>query len=445
MAAARAFRALVVAVSVALVAAASVVMLAPAAHAAPANQIMGEVQDAGSGVTLGGLTVLLDDGVNPPLTTSTDPGGVYVFSPPADLTQYVVIVIGGPDHLSDFAVVDFDDSDPSTWYVPFQLDPGVTITGVVKDAKTGAPLDDVLVFAEGDHYAGPYFDLRGPTSGGTGVFSIQVPPGDDYVLTAGDVNSDYDIQFYDHVPALGGCGCLDADVVRVPTSWPGTPITGIDFDLMAYDDWVYFSVLTLDASGSSVRPGVRVMLDRRTGGGTWVQIDSATSGTGGYADLFADGAGVYRLRTTIGGKPGIIVTFDDFGAGASLASGGRSLVFPSLSPSCGCGAFEEVDVDLALKGASGGGGTPAPRPPQTTSAGPVLPAPATAATPTATPTPSPDPESTPTASPDPVTPTVSPTPAPVPTAAFDAWLWWLLIALLVLGILATVIIIIRRR
>lgn len=388
-------------------------------------------------------------------TTTTDAGGDFAFSAVAPGVYYLLIDAGSSwvQHIEPIVVDGATDLAP----VSVDLVPGVTITGTVRDVAYPTPsLAGIQVVAYSDDTGDGYVDwnsftvdtaagVAGALTGASGTYAIVVPLDETFQLSAQDPYLRYAFQYWDH-RADGGCGCFYDPVDS------GAPLSGpYDFDLYALDEWIHFSVLTLDATASSSQPGVLVLLDRKVGS-TWSQVDSAVTSAGGYADLLASGAGVYRLRATIGGKAGVIVSFDDYGEGASLGAGATSLVYPSIAPGAGCGCdLRTVEADLALRQATGGGTPPAPRPPAAPPRVLALPAvDVRTATPTPTPTPSatptPKPTSNPTSEPGPG-PTPTSTSEPEPTAASGPLPWWswLLIALLLLGIAVTIVVLVRRR
>ena len=426
----------------------------PAPAHATLGLIDGVVEEV-SGGPLDNLTVLLIDESTELVvgTTTTDSSGSYSFVPPTDLTDYLVVADGGDtyvDAISDD--IDFDASFASSGEVPLlELERGRAITGIVLDAGTSTPLAGVLVAAQSVNTGDPYPVFPVPTDL-TGVYSITVPLDDDYQLVALEENFDYDPQLWDHVnlTSIGiGCGCIIGDIVSVDNVWPPSgPITGIDFDLLGYDDWIWFSVLALRAPGGTDYPGVLIYLDKwNTTTSAWDPVDSHVTDSDGFADLFGFGDGDYRLRYSVGGVFKAILSYDDFGPGPfPLYDGGKNIRFFTLTTGCGCGGFSGLDVDLLFPAAStggggGGGGTggtgTTSRPRTGSNAAP---------TPSATPTPTPTPTSSPTPSASPE-PSQSATPDPGPADGVPAdftWLWWLII-LLVLGIIITIIVMVRRR
>ena len=143
------------------------------------------------------------------MTTTTDVNGYYFFTPPPlwDNEQFEIVVFGGNDRLDWDGSQVYDSTDPTSGEMPDALlDPARRITGVVRDAGTGLPLDDVLVIANSVTTNHNYAAL--PPTDSTGVFSIGVPPGDDYNVFAIDGSGEYDIQIYDH-RAVSICACFE--------------------------------------------------------------------------------------------------------------------------------------------------------------------------------------------------------------------------------------------
>ncbi|MEO5921319.1 MAG: hypothetical protein ABIQ01_09270, partial [Pseudolysinimonas sp.] len=179
----------------------------------------------------------------------------------------------------------------------------------------------------------------------------------------------------------------------------------------------------------------------------WTVVDDAITDADGYVDLFATSDGAYRLRFQIGGVDVAMLSANDVGCGCGPLtledSGKKALLGGYTKSSPGDGYFEGTDVELTFAApSSGGGGTPAvPRKPKATSFGSfAVPTPTPTPTPSATPTSSPSPSSSPSSSPSP-----SETPRPIDAQPLDfTWVWWLLV-LLAIGIIITIVVIVRRR
>jgi hypothetical protein len=425
-----------------------------AGAAAPASAtpglIDGYVYELDGTTPIVGATVLWDDGSNPPayVTTTTDASGYYFFTPAPgwDNESFEIVAFGGGNRLDDSASGYYETSDPASGEMPpFLLGPARRITGIARDAATGLPLEDVLVIAISETTSDPY--LAVPPTGASGAFDVGVPPGDDYVVFAVEGSGDYDIQAWDHVNQ-SSCACIDPTPVTVPAG-TGAPVTGISFDLFAFDDWIYFSVLAEDLNGDPLHP-LLVHLDRRTGPTTWtLDVDTASTDTFGYADLLGEGDGDYRLRYSVGGVYKAIDSWYEptYFSTYPLYDAGKSVELDGLTTACGCGGFTTLEVDIVFPVASsgGGGGGSTPGTPRRPSSG------SNASFTVATPTPTPTPSATPTSSPSPSTsPSESPSPSATPdptTPTSDAGFpWWIiLIVILVLGIVITIIVMVRRR
>lgn len=432
------------------------------AHAS-ATAIDGTVYDATSGLPVQGVTVIATGPDDVPETAVTDAMGEYSIVPAYGPGTYD-IQAGSDDYVwSPLAItepsrtIDFDASLGAT---DFTLDRGRAITGIVRDAADGSPLAGIVVGAA-NSTGGAYFDREvPPISAGApfgftaldGLYRITVPLGDAYEIEAIDFTSDYDPQGYDHV-SLSGCGC-GLGQVPVDTAWgAGTsPVPNIDFDLRAYADWTWISVLTQQPSAIAY-PGVLVHLDRYDSGtSAWtLDVDSALSDGSGFADLYGLGGGDYRLRYSVGGVfTSVLVAEDPSSTPFSTSDGGKTVDLPGLTAGAGCSCgFDETDVDLTFaapsSGGSGGGTPTAPRKPHTpvttfadvTSTTPTpTPTPTATATPTPTPTPSASQPGDSVSTPKPI--------APAPAGIDLTWLWIVLAIIAALIVAFFVVRVIRR-
>jgi hypothetical protein len=425
--------------------------VAPAS--ATAGVIDGHVYELDGTTPISGLRVLFDDGSDPPAYqyTTTDVNGYYSFTPTAgwDDEAFAIVVFGGSSHLDDGDTGYYESIDPASGEVDdFLLGPARRITGIVRDAGTGSPLENVVVIAKGQTSGDSYAAL--PPTDSTGVFDLGVPPGDDYAIFAADGDGDYDPQGYDHIDFSfaggSGCGCSIGDLVTVPAG-TGAPITGIDFDLHAYEEWIDFSVLALMADGSTPYPGVRVYLDKwNAGTSTWDPVESRLTDVDGFTDLLGYEDGDFRLRYKIGAAFVAVLSYDDYiGPPFPVWEGGYAVHLENMDAGgCGC-EFTEQDVDLVFANPSSGGGSGGGGPggsPRTGGGSSAIADTTPTATPTPTPTSTPSPSSSPTAEPS-ASPT--PTPQPVPTGD-EGFPWWIiLIIVLAIGIVVTIILVLRRR
>jgi hypothetical protein len=401
-----------------------------------------------------GATGLIFDLGSGAQSTVTDGSGHYEFTgvPNGD---YLVVIDAGDDWVQ---FIDQVEVDGVTMLTPASvaLEPGRLISGTVRDASAPfAALAGVSVVAIGDS-SGPYFDVLSfdfdspigpaPVTPGSGAYRIVVPLGDTYELSAFDTNELHGPQTWDHLTFGSGCTCdFDPIVVGGVSGWPYSAFTPADFDLLAYEDWIHFSVLSENLNGTA--KVIRVHLDKWDGS-QWLQVATGVTDSYGFVDLFGEGDGDYRLRYSRGGV--FLAVHSWYEPGSSpwpLFDGGTSVELPGLTTACACAYdFETLEVDLVFANPASGGGSGTPtRPP---SSGPptfVIPT-----TTTSTPTPTPTPTPTETVTPEPTTspePSESASPTPDPEPSGDAGFpWWIiLIVLLVLGIIITIIVIVRRR
>ena len=453
---ARRLRPIHIVLSVMLAIAATLLGALPA-HASP-SVIFGTVTDASTGLPVANVTVIATGPDDVPETTTTDAFGAYSITPAYGDGTYDIkagsdVYVWSPPALGPGRTVDLDSTLGTT---DFALDQGRAITGIVRDAVDGVtPLAGIVVGATNSS-GDTFFDravpppFSGAPFGATqadGLFSITVPANDDYEILAIDFGGDYDPQAYDHKSA-SGCGC-DVDILTVG---PGTgPVPNIDFDLRAYTDWTWVSVLT-QQPGAVAYPGVLVHLDRYdAGSATWtLDVDTALSDASGFADLYGLGSADYRLRYSIGGIfTSVLVAEDPSSTPFTTSDGGKVVDLPGLTAGQGCGCgFDETDVNLTFavpSGGSGGGSPTTPRPPHHAVAS--FASDVTTATPTPTPTPTPTatPSPTPSASsPGDSVSTPKPT-APAPSGLDLTWLWILIVIALALIVAFFLIVFLRRR
>jgi hypothetical protein len=460
----RGLRALALVVAFALAVTWVVVGVASAAHAAP-QTVTGHIEDA-SGNDLANIEVIVADATGTFYPGLTDGSGNYAVNLPAD--DWYTIAAG-----SDTWVWDFTDPevyvDGGEGPIDFVLEPGVAISGIVTDIADNSFVGSVDVFAVPVTGTPPslpgyplpgYIDFHGPTDAADGVYSITVPLNDDYLLVAYDENDDYDVQVY-----LGhnASGCLcDPDLVTITTG----AAAGRNFQLYGFADWVHISVYAArQPAPASDFDGLLVTLQKKnTVTGDWDDVASETTNVSGLADLFGRGAGEYRIVYSEAGTALAALSAEDYNTGNpySLSDAGQSLEFGTLTPpstgggGCGCGggpgAFTEEIVDMLFPAAvsgggssgTGGGSTTPPQRPRTGVSTVV----ATLVAPTATPTPTPTPTSSPTPSSSPSSePSATPSATPDPTPAGDSGFpWWIiLIIVLAIGIIVTIIVLLRRR
>ena len=423
----------------------------PAAAAGP-GQIGGTVGEAGTGpsVPLGGLTVTFDDGSVTPPTAITASDGTFA----ADLAdgQYDVFVDGGDDH-ADWYREDVNigaGAAPSVDLGQILLDRGQKIRGTVRDAATGAGVAGVAVDALGA--SGDFTPAR-PFTDDTGRFAITVPlTEDDYLVAALDDNSVYYPQYWDHLllPSALPCNCGFSNTVHVGDSG-GADL--IDFDLYSYTRSIYFSVQTRKADGQ-LATGFEVFLEKDLaavpGTHDWRVVNYGTSDESGVVDLFALGDGDYRLAVKEGPTLRVITRAVEVSCSCGDAISGGT-VYPltvsdtraqlgdlNIQPDIEQMA-SYVEVDLTLKKRSAGGGSTVNN---------VLSFDLTTPTPAVTPEPIATAIPTPPAS---VTASEQAGPSPSPSTdagtstSVDLWWLWLLIGLVLLGIVITIVVFIRRR
>jgi hypothetical protein len=324
----------------------------------------------------------------------------------------------------------------------------VAISGTVKDAEAPfSPLGGIAVSALGNNSSLPSFDwltvdldlllLFGfptPVTDGTGTYSFVVPLDDEYEVSAFDTNDIYGDQSWDH---HGGCGCAFDPIVVPDSSGSPTAVTGIDFDLKAYANWIDFYVYADDLNGDPIDQ-LLIHLDKWNGS-TWdLDVDTQLTDDFGEADVFGLGDGDYRLRYSLAGIfKKVDSWYEPSYVSWPLFDSGFSVELPGLLVSgCSCSGYTTLEPDLtfAVTVPSGGGGGSTPGTPRRPAGGSgatfvtPTPTPTPSATPTSTPSPSSSPSESPSAGPG---PTDEPEPTVNPITDFW-WLWLLLLLILAL-------------
>lgn len=278
-----------------------------------------------------------------------------------------------------------------------------------------------------------------------GYYQLRAIPGLIYAVRADDYGFVYRSMVYQD---LDPCGCAFTEVK--PTY--SDPATGIDFELTEEAAAVFIDGIVIDDSIYTGFPydNVLIHLYKPVTGG-WSEVD-VTQSDSGYFELLLTAFGSYRMRFEIGGvwlplidglagegtatSPDVLgpACYVDTGPlDASSVDGDEAfLLIAGLNPAGGCGP------EPAPAGSSGGGQSSSGK--GRTFGGGTLVAPTPTPTPSATPTSSPSPSSSPSSSPSP-----SETPAPAP-AVDTGFPWWIiLVIVLALGIIVTIIVIVRRR
>jgi hypothetical protein len=393
----------------------------------------------------------------------TDATGYFSFAgvPNGD---YLVVIDAGDDWVQFVDLVTVDGIfAPSAMTVDLQ--PGVAIEGTVRDSEAPYPtLSGIVVYATGDTSFFPIFDwttldldlpspfFGTPQTDSTGTYKFVVPLDDDYEVSTFDPSDIYGDQNWDHrnVGIGGPCSCDPFDPISIPgiASWPHASITGTDFDLQNYANWIDISVLADDTNGDPLE-NVLIHLDRKTGPATWaLDIDTELTDADGYADVFGLGDGDYRLRYSIGGVFKAIDGWYEMSFLAwPLSDSGFSVELDGLlTGGCGCGSYSTYEPELVFPlTPAGGGGTPGtPRKPHTTFSSFTLPSPSATPTPTPTPTSSPSPSSSPSESPS-ASPAPTDKPEPAGNAIAALWWLWLLLAVILALIIYFLVRLIRGR
>jgi hypothetical protein len=373
---------------------------------------------------------------------------------PASTAPNVDAFLGGEYFDVDLAQKFTAVAGTPTTGITMAMPPAALITGTVTDKVTGDPIANIWVSAEsesGGDYSSEFY------TGTDGTYVLRVVPGLTYSVYAEDTGSTYRAMMYDN---LDPCGCTFTPVNPTLVQ----PSTGIDFALFEGVNAVFIEGIALHDSldpGAIPFDNVRVHLYKPVSGG-WSEVDVTSSDNSGAFELALPDFGSYRLR------------FEQAGLWLPVLEGFATPGSPfSLQPITGCyvdtGLVDASSVQLlgpnvsvAFFVAAGldqtGGCGPEPTPSGSTPAGtststtkhPHRPSSfsvAEAITPLVIPTPTPTATPKPSASPsDSASPTPAPTSAPtIPTSIDLTWLIWLIGALLAIGIVVTIVVLVRRR
>ena len=430
--------------------------------AAPASATTNDIQGvvSGPGLDLNDVTVYVSQEL------STAHGRIFTmfgaqqsgvntttgaFSFPVGNGDYMVLVTAG-DHWVQWIDGVTVDGVTDLGSVNIVLEPGVPVTGTVRDAATGAGLPGVEVIAFGagfiDYEEWLNWDIDAndaPVTPSSGDYKIIVPLDDYYELYAENVNDpDYFPQSWNHqVP--GGCGCSSYDPVTISPAGAASPAGPYDFDLIDIDDAVFVPIQAFEPDGTTLYEDVDVILEKNVLG-TWKLVTHGLTDSSGFVILFGGGDGDYRLRYTVNGTAQRVSLADDNGCGCGtpvpypLSDSGRVTL---LSGGIAGNAFV-VNLYFAQPTvpSSGGGSATPPRKPRTSTFTFTLPTPSATPTPTPTPTSTPTPSSSPSSSPS-ATPSATPDPTPAGDAGFP---WWIiLIIVIAAGIVILIIVLVVRR
>ena len=424
-------------------------VIAPAAAAG--NEISGRVVDTGGLAQVNVPVEVRDTSTNAVVATAVSgAGGLFTTTTDVADGDWVAIARPGGHWVDGWTLFDTDGGrDVGDLVVESD---GVMLSGTVRDAGGGA-LQGILVVALGASPADDVPDWDGTDA--AGYYEMAVPRNQTFTLLAQEVTTSvgYLPAFWD-APPLDSCGCGDEIVVSMTGATPAAPY---DFVLQSFDDLIWLSVGGFTWDGDPDE-GVDIVAEKWNGS-SWDPADSATTDVSGIVDLFVYGSGDYRLTVFRAGVPVKITLAEEVTCGCGggtpttypisidkkvVSLSGLTVATPGNAP-----AYHEIDLTFAKpsSGGSGGGGGTSPGP-RSVPRPPTGVTPTSISAPTPTPTATPEPTSTPSPSSSPSgTPNETPTPTPDPVPSSDAGFpWWIiLLIVLALGILITVIVIVRRR
>lgn len=337
---------------------------------------------------------------------------------------------------------------------PIVLEPGVLLSGTVRDAMGTPPagIPKITVCAYGTFSSpfpfGCFADLRTlyvdlasslffPLTGSDGKYAIVVPRDEEFELSAFDSTFTYAEQSWNHV---SGCGC-SFDPIAVPLTGSPTPLGPYDFDLFPDDGTIDFDLLVQDTAADPYE-GVTANLFYKTPTG-YRAIDHADTDLSGLTNLYGTVDGDYALKFAVGTVLYPVVSYD-LGGGPIVPPNSCLIELPGQVTG-GLNVLVDVIIDRFAKPCGyvpPSTSNPTTKKPRISSFSfEALP------TPSATPTPSAPPTSTPSPSP---TQTSEPSPTPTPDPAvdqnpFDLWWLWLILLILVALIIIVIVRLVTRR
>jgi hypothetical protein len=230
----------------------------------------------------------------------TNPDGTYLVSGLAPGTYGVQASAGGYAtlwydnvfyHLSAAPVtVTVGSTTPD---INFNLPPGGTVSGIVTDSLTGAPLSNVSIDAERVDIPVP--PTWGTTTDSNGYYTLSGLPFGQFKIRAaigwGGDDDGYIMEYYDNKPDQAS-----ADLVSISSVSPA--ITDIDFTL---EKGGTISGRVYDEIGNPVAGASVMAIEYDSLFGWWNTLSSITTDAGGYYQTSGLPAGQYAVRVEAAG------------------------------------------------------------------------------------------------------------------------------------------------
>jgi 5-hydroxyisourate hydrolase-like protein (transthyretin family) len=175
----------------------------------------------------------------------------------------------------------------------FALDPEGSITGVVRDAATSAPLENVYVSITLLDSSGEPTAQAGVSTDAAGKYTITGLPTGSYYMSTGN-NLGYFDEWFDNIACDGTyCGDVPATATAVSVT-AGSVTSGKNFDL---ERGGTITGSISNAATSAPLDGVTVYVHKRSSTGSAEYVSQATSDTSGIYSVGGLRTGTYYLST----------------------------------------------------------------------------------------------------------------------------------------------------
>ena len=170
--------------------------------------------------------------------------------------------------------------------INFSLDLGGSVSGTVTDKETGAPLQGIVVYIDGNAFSNSFDSQYSASTDANGNYTVnRLPPGTYYPYVKS--KKGYAPQLYNNIPCSQCTDRTDGNPVFVAA---GTTTTGIDFTLI---------------KGSIVSG---IVIDELTG----LPIENAAVGVRGVSEILTDATGHYSISGVPSGQQVLMAGGNDY-------------------------------------------------------------------------------------------------------------------------------------